>query len=217
MSYFNCFGDPEHIQIAARWINDDEERSLLPKRYGWSMGDLKITVAGHVLTRNHTNGDTADYMSWYLLPLVVWLIENWTHIFSTDDSKWSSPKTRSAAMEVSLDLERLLHLEDSTEYDHVSEWWHRHALRSVDSSIPYPDVFFRRIVDHIEVSWLIDRDIGRTPSDYSVLLSVADVENTFMSFLIWVTASANVQHHEDILVLHSLRDRLHKLAHRILA
>lgn len=215
MTDFNYFGDPEYIQIAARWVND-EERSSLPKRYGWSMGDLKITVAGHVLTRNNTNGDPVDYMSWYLMPLAEWLIQNWTHIFSTDDSKWSSPKIRSAAVDVSRDLERCLHLEDSADYDHVSEWWCSHALRSVDSSIPYPDVFFRRIVDHIEVSWLTDGDIGVTPSDYSVLLPVAEVENALMSFLIWLAASANVKHHEDIRVLHSLRDRLHKLAYRIL-
>ncbi len=52
MSEFKLFGDPDRFQLAIRWADDREPRSRRPSRHGWSMGDIKITVAGQVLTRS---------------------------------------------------------------------------------------------------------------------------------------------------------------------
>lgn len=78
MSEFISFGSPDRFEIAARWSTDREQRARLPLEEGWSTGDLRITVGGQVLTEHRFGAQSKDYLSWYLSPVIQWLMASWT-------------------------------------------------------------------------------------------------------------------------------------------
>lgn len=156
MNEFQRFGSPDLFEIAARWTEDAEPRERLPLESGWSTGDLKITVGHHVLTARRLGDTNSDYISWYLSPLMDWLILQWTWLFHEEEFSWPDRSGAPAALVAHAALGRSIASSDGgerNEYRAVQAWWMRHALRAADSSALYPDVCFRRVGDDIEVSW----------------------------------------------------------------
>ena len=81
--------------------------------------------------------------------------------------------------------------ESRVEYEKVRAWWQRHALRAADSSALYPDVYFRRLGNEIEISWTARQPV-HAPDGFGfaltpgiAILPVAEVVQPLWQALEW--------------------------------
>ena len=157
MAEFMTFGNPERFEIAFRWCKDSEPRDRRPLAHGWSMGDLRITVAGQVLTQNKRGQRTHRYISWYLSPFFSWLASNWLHLLHEERPGWNEDSAAPAAAVCRQTLYRFITAEDENGrkiYGAAQDWYFRHGIRTAAEGGLFPDLFIRRLSDDIEVSWL---------------------------------------------------------------
>jgi len=220
MNDFIRFGSPELFEIAARWTGDAEPRERLPLEDGWSTGDLQITVGNQILTARQFGGEQRTYVSWYLSPLMDWLIRQWTWLLHEEAYAWAEQSDAPAATAVFAALGRsIAGLDDAEreEYKNIQSWWMRHALRAADSSALYPDVCFRRIGDEIEVSWGGRQPI-HAPEGFAFLLApgyatfdVRAVAQPLWQFLDWGLHNAPTVGQNDLQILIDLRARFQRL------
>jgi len=214
MTEFQRFGSPDLFEIAARWTTDDEPRDRLPEDGGWSTGDLRLTVRHQVLTARSLGGEERGHVSWYLYPLVKWLIAHWTRLFHEEAYSWPDRSGAPAATATHAALLRTIASGDPDqrrEYQEVQAWWMRHALRASDSSALYPDVFFRRVADDIEVSWG-GRQPDFVPEGFVLTLSpgyasfaVEVVARPLWQFVEWALETAPAEAGTDARVVDDLK------------
>lgn len=149
-------GDPSRFAIALRWVADSEPRSQRPTAHGWSMGDLRITVGGTVITRSTHRGRVQGHVGWYLSPLIDWLATNWTFLLHEEDFDWQEPTGLPAAVACRKALHTWINADDPVgreRYRAVQAWYRRHGLRAVAEGGLFPDLFIRRLMDDAELSW----------------------------------------------------------------
>lgn len=149
---FAVFGNPSRFEVAVRWARDSESRDKLPARHGWSMGDIRITIAGQIVTQS-TRG---KHVGWYLAPLFDWMASNWAALLHEEDFSWPDRTGAPAVLACHKALDRYIALPDDTArkiYRAAQGWYLRHALRSAAEGGLFPDLFIRRISDDIELSW----------------------------------------------------------------
>ncbi|MBN2751074.1 MAG: ImmA/IrrE family metallo-endopeptidase [Rhodospirillaceae bacterium] len=137
-------------------------------------------------------------MSWYLLPLFEWLAKNWVSLLHEERFAWLENSAVPAATAAFLRLRRLIGASDDesqAEYAKARAWWQRHALRAADSSALYPDIFFRRFEDNIEISWTARQPV-HAPDGFRfastpgvATLPVPDVAGPLWEALAWVGAT----------------------------
>ena len=94
---WTTFGDPSRFELGVRWRRDSEPRARRPKVYGWSIGDLRITVAGRQVTRNRRGVAAQSYVSWYLFPVCLWIADNWAELLHEEDFAWPKGASLPAA------------------------------------------------------------------------------------------------------------------------
>ena len=220
MTQFAEFGDPARFEIALRWTEDREPRERRPAHGGWSMGELRLTVGGHVLTRHEQGSQTADAAGWYLLPFFEWLARRWPALLHEEHFAWRENSAAPAATAAFFALRRLIDAEEQTEqakYGEVHAWWERHALRAADASALVPDVVLRRLGDTIEISWTA-RQPTHAPGGFRVVLApgvatlpVADVAGPLWKALAWAVSTPKDLSSADRLSLKLLEDRLAQL------
>lgn len=202
MTAFALFGDPARFEIALRWLPDDEPREHRPAHGGWSMGELRLTVGHHVLTRHLQAGQAREAMRWYLLPLFEWLCANWTHMLHEERFSWMENGWAPAAPTVLAALKRWIATAEPSarqSYRDAHAWWSRHALRAADPSALYPDVVFRRLGEDVEVSWTARQPIC-PPNGFrlelapgAAVLPMADVAGPLWEALAWAVSASHPQ------------------------
>jgi hypothetical protein len=107
---------------------------------------------------------------WYLLPMVEWLIDNWDALFHEE----RLPLTNiglSAAEAMRLTRIPPVSLKDIDEFqwlDTWAEWWSRHCIRSSRAGGLFPDLYFRRYRDRLEISTGAEQLLG-IPEDFVFL------------------------------------------------
>lgn len=220
MNDFYRFGAPGLFEIAARWIHDEEPRERRPKTSGWSMADLQITVGHQILTARRFEDGERNHISWYLYPVLDWLIQQWTWIFHEEAYSWDEKSGAPAAMASFAALGRTIGSSDESEraeYRAIRGWWMRHALRAADSSALYPDICLRRVGDEVEISWS-SRQPDFAPEGLSLVLSpgfatlaVDSVVLPLWDFINWAVKSAPVSDPDDKPVVDELKKRLQRL------
>lgn len=221
MTTLRTFGDPERFAITLDWAEDRDDRGEMPAHGGWSMGMLRLTIGGYVLTRHERAAVTHDQITWYLLPLFEWLAENWISLLHEERFAW---RENSAAPSATAAFFALRHLIDAQDADGRSEyrarraWWMRHALRAADSSALYPDLFWRRLGDDVELSWTARQPVYApdgfrfTLEPGAATLPVDDVAGPLWTALTWFADTAPVTRPEDRAALDRLRSRLAALS-----
>ena len=150
-----CFGDPAIFEISLAWFEDPEPMSTRPVEVGWSSGDMRIVVAGQVLTTHTWPAVPQDRVRWYLAPVFRWLAASWTWLLHEERFAWNDNQALAAAPAVSEALRRHFGAadRDDSPYPAIQSWWARHALRAADASALYPDLVVRRLEDDVELSW----------------------------------------------------------------
>jgi Zn-dependent peptidase ImmA (M78 family) len=197
MTEFASFGDPRKFAVAVRWANDSEPRGRRPARFGWSMGDLKITIAGRTITQSRRGTATQSHTGWYLFPLFDWLASNWGYLLHEEDFCWTERSSAPALVACRRALERWIGETDEVgrnTYRDIQGWYRRHALRACSAGGLFPDLFIRRFFDDIELSWSPHAPLF-APEGYSyvtepgsALLPVGDVAGPLWEALNWAVS-----------------------------
>lgn len=152
---FVTFGSPNRFEIAIRSRRQRRPEDW-PLGYGWSLGDLRLTIGGHVITRNVHNGQSSDFSTWYLLPIFEWLADNWVALLHEEDFDWIERSPATAAAIVPRVLAEVMGKDDEpavARFDAAQRWRERHGLRSAANGGMLPDLYIRRFLDTIELSW----------------------------------------------------------------
>lgn len=221
MTYMAKFGDPARFEIAIGWSEDREPRNRRPTHGGWSTGELCLTVGNYILTRHEYNGKTNDAVKWYLLPVLEWIAKNWVYLFHEERFEWHENSISPAATAVFFQFRRFIDTCDASgeaAYTKIQNWWGRHALRAADSSALYPDIFIRRLVDEIEISWT-GRQPAYAPDGFQLMLvpgaatlSVAAVAGPLWEMLAWAVSCHPVLNAEDGQSISDLEQAINKLS-----
>jgi Zn-dependent peptidase ImmA (M78 family) len=207
MNEFANFGDPEKLAISVRWVRDSEPRSRRPAHFGWSIGDLKITIVGHTITQSRRGSSThQSYASWYLFPLFDWLARNWAALLHEEDFSWVEKSSAPALVACRRALERWIGETDDAgkrTYQEVQAWYRRHALRAPSEGGLLPDLFIRRFFDEIELSWspqpplFAPEGFSYTVEPGTARLPVADVAGPLWEALNWAVRMSPALSPED--------------------
>jgi Zn-dependent peptidase ImmA (M78 family) len=116
-----------------------------------SWGAFSLWARGINLTAHADSGNTFESVSWYLLPLLEWIVASWDALLheerlpcrvAADDAAQSLAATAFAPPTASPSWESDWQI-----------WWRRHALQAARHGGPYPDVVLRRWRDEVEISW----------------------------------------------------------------
>ena len=199
MTAWSRFGARETFAVEARLIADPDLASA-PTGEAWSYGEWRLFVRGRCLTRNTgPDGAPRDEVRWYLAPLMNWLAANWMPLFHEQrpPAALGDHENLIVAFEQG---ERLL-LEDerpaaSGQRAAMQEWRGRHALWSGAAGGVFPNVWFRRQSDLLEVSFDPGAVVG-APSGLefqfnrgAVLVDVAAAAAALDGLLTWGASHA---------------------------
>jgi Zn-dependent peptidase ImmA (M78 family) len=220
MSEFANFGDPEKFAISVRWASDSEPRSRRPSDFGWSVGDLKITVGGRTITESQRGGTIQSYSSWYLFPFFDWLATNWAALFHEEDFAWNEKSSAPAIVACHRALERSIGETDDAgriTYQKIQAWYRRHALRAASEGGLLPDLFIRRFLDDIELSWSPHAPLF-APEGFTFVvepgtarLSVSDVVVPLWESLNWAATTHGAIGNNDQASVARLKRKIDKL------
>ena len=197
MPEWTRFGNPAKIEIGIRWVDDSEPQGLRPARYGWSMGQLDLRVAGVSVAATTLNGKRQPYVGWYLSPFLDWLTTNWTALLHEERFPWPNRGSAPAAIACNRALDEWIAAEDPPGQEHYAQaqsWYFRHGLRTAAAGGIFPDLFIRRLADDIELSWS-GAPMEFTPAGLAfesgsgqALLPVHEVAETLWSTLQWAVS-----------------------------
>jgi Zn-dependent peptidase ImmA (M78 family) len=147
-------GDTSRFAVKMAFAEDKSEISL-PLEMTASWGSFEIWIRGANLCAHVEEGEALDAVHWYLLPLLEWLVDNWNALLHEErlpvrnagqDAVASLYRTRFPAASLSEDS-ALAHDED------WYAWRQRHAIHAARDGGLFPEIFFRRWEDQVEVSW----------------------------------------------------------------
>ncbi|WP_294338239.1 ImmA/IrrE family metallo-endopeptidase [uncultured Sphingomonas sp.] len=221
---FASFGDPSRFEIAMRWRSDAEPRQRRPAEYGWSMGDLRLTIGNTVLSGNATGESPREFVSWYLLPIAQWFADNWIDLLHQADFPWHEFSAAPAVAVVGRKLRSLIDARDAAgreEYRKAQAWRDAHALNSASNGGLLPDLYIRRYLDTIELSWTAATPLF-APNQFRftsgrglAYLAVKDVAVPLWNALQWVAHSGENYDLEETerAALNRLTNKLKDLSH----
>ena len=217
------FGSPEKIQIGIRWVDDPEPQGRRPARYGWSMGQLDLRVAGVSVTATTLNGERQPYVGWYLSPFLDWLATNWAALLHEERFPWPNRGSAPAAIACNRALEEWIAAEDPPGQEHYAQaqsWYFRHGLRTAAAGGIFPDLFIRRLADDIELSWsgasmeFTRAGLAFESGSGQALLPVHEVEETLWSTLQWAIShppKSSAEYSENIAALENKVESLRRI------
>jgi len=217
MTEFAVFGAPERFEIAVRWTRDAESRAHRPAAHGWSMGDLRITVANRTLTHSSRGGRQQKHVGWYLGPVFDWIASNWVDLLHEEDFTWRERSGAPAVVACHRALDRTIGEKDPigrASYRSTQAWYLRHALRSASEGGLFPDLFIRRLADDIELSWSSEPPtfapdgIGFAVEPGQARFPVEDVAGPLFDVLTWAASQPPDLAEDDRPLWRSLADKI---------
>ena len=149
------FGQTGRFELGLRWVEDEEPVRRRPVGYGWSMGELQISVAGVPLTGTRLGSHARSYVRWYVAPVLEWLATNWSALLHEERVPWRRTGAP-AAVECRQAFDRWIAATDDfgqRRLARVQHWYRKHGLRSAAAGGVFPDLFVRRLADDVELSW----------------------------------------------------------------
>jgi len=217
MSEFATFGDPKRFAISVRWASDGEPRARRPAGHGWSTGDVKITIANQVLTHSQRSGAQQSHVGWYLAPLFNWIAANWAALLHEEDFAWNERSGAPAVVACHRALDKWIGARDPegrARYKEVQAWYYRHAIRSAAEGGLFPDLFMRRFLDDIELSWSAEPPLF-APDGFSFVvepglarLPIEEVATPLWEVLAWVASEPPKLDNDDHASWRALSDRI---------
>lgn len=213
MTAWSTFGDPKSFAIQARLVDDPTPRGG-PEAYGWSYGDWRLFVRGRSLTRHsRPNGEIREEVRWYLGPLLQWLGEVWSPLFHEQRPPASIGEHENLIVAFEQG-ERIL-LDDEGDSARVlrsemQDWRRRHSIWAGSAGGVFPNVWFRRQSDLIEISYDPGPTVG-SPAGLefqfnrgAALIDVGVVARVMSEWLQWGRRTAASRNHANFIPLLSV-------------
>ncbi len=208
MMAWSTFGEPRSFAIQARMIEDPDGCSG-PEAYAWSYGEWRLIVRGRSLTRHsRPNGEMRDEVRWYLAPLLQWLERVWSPLFH---EQWPPASIGDHEnLVVAFEQGERVLLDDESETagqlrTEMQAWRQRHSIWSAAAGGVFPNVWFRRQSDLMEISYDPGPTVG-APSGLefqfnrgAALVDVGNVAQALSGFLEWGHALGNARHRHDFI------------------
>jgi Zn-dependent peptidase ImmA (M78 family) len=148
-----------------------------------SWGWFRLFADDINLCQHVANSELSDRVHWYLLPLLEWFVENWDSLLHETKLPSSFVDALSARQGFrTFNPYRTTGAEDTEISDNddeerdaaVFDWAERHCIRASAEGGIFPDVFFRRARNEIEISWGHTRVQG-APNDLRFLAPAGQV------------------------------------------
>lgn len=181
------FGDASEFALRISLSSDPHPADADPLAVS-SWGSVELWVAGRCLTRN-VRDDTSqsDGVTWQLLPLLRWLERGAVRLLNEEPfpSLMTTERIGSGAHwleETERPFVTLRVREENAWFERRDDWWRHHALRRAFPGAAAPNVFLRRLGEHVEVSWdntsrpATRSDVTFVEAEGATLVSVAAVD-----------------------------------------
>ena len=154
-------GDTSAFAIKIAFMDDPDEGQGAPADVSLSWGAFQIWVNGWNLCAHLEEGERVESAHWYLLPLLEWFVREWNPLLHEErlpckaaDEAWTGLR------ETRFPPPALDEGEEAEWESSWHGWWSRHSIQAAREGGIFPDVFFRRFQDSIEVSWGDSRSQG---------------------------------------------------------
>lgn len=149
------FGDRGEFALIVSLGVDPHPSGQVARDLPW--GSLEIWARGRCLTESILEGSVSQGVRWNLLPVLEWLLEVGIRLVNEDPyprfSKGRAVSDGSSWYDATLSPPMLSPEAERRWFLRRSEWRHHHALRRAAEGVALPNVVFRRLGDHVEVSW----------------------------------------------------------------
>ena len=133
--------------------------NIEPERSANSWGEWRLWVVNVNLCalQFETKAGTVEVqeVQWFLAPLFRWIVDNWMPLLHEKrlppGGRLGDSRPRSARGAYLSMLQSAG--DDFFKFSSWQEWGARHSLRAASEGGIFPDVFFQRMEDEIEISW----------------------------------------------------------------
>ena len=155
---FITFGDTANFGLQLRLI-PEQACEIEPEQSVNSWGEWRLWVANVNLCTLQIGTKAGmvevEEARWFLAPFFRWIVDNWMPLLHEKrlppggrlgDSRPRSARAAYLAMLQSAG-------DDFSRFHGWQEWAVRHSLRAASEGGIFPDVFFQRMEDEIEISW----------------------------------------------------------------
>ncbi len=167
MSKRQRFGDPSRFAIDMEFLPDPHNGRGASPAQAASWGAFRLWVRGRNLCEHRAQDALHDAATWYLLPFLTWLAENWDPLFH--EQRLPEAMQPKSARHAYLGAVRATLGDPDPQVEHRAiawqQWWERHGLRSCREGGLFPDIFIRRLLDFVELSWG-NQDLPGAPGDF---------------------------------------------------
>ncbi len=164
-------GDPTQLALKLSFLRNPhgaDDKAVPEEAASW--GSFELWVGGENLCAHLEQGEVLSASHWYILPLLEWFTVNWDVLFHEERLALKNAGT-SAADNMARTKSPPLTLKEFDEFSWMDEWaswWDRHSFRSRREGGLFPDVYFRRYRDTLEVSTGAENLVG-IPDDFTFL------------------------------------------------
>lgn len=150
-------GDPDRVSLRMSLFPDPQPAPTGEPEIDASWGEVVLWVNGRNLTTNRVWGDEHEGIQWYLLPLLEWLVENWSPLLHEERPAGLTEVDDAAHALLGRRMPRALSLEEAASwFEQKQDWLLRHDVASAAEGGRFPTLLIRRLRGDIEFSWSND-------------------------------------------------------------
>lgn len=146
--YEKLAGDTEAFALRIGFDRDPDAGKGATQEESESWGHFQIWVEGRNLCAHWEDGEYAESVHWYMLPLLEWVTTNWDFLLHEERLPGKPAPDEAWAL-----LYGLRRSDDGVEEDYVFDWAARHSFMAAREGGLFPDLVVRRSRDMLEFSW----------------------------------------------------------------
>src|SRR5689334_1321082 len=157
-------GDTAVFAVEISFVQDPDDGAAQDPDVAASWGKLKLWVGGRNLASHSVGGELSDGVTWYLLPLLEWLAENWEPLLHEErlPVRNEADCAATSLQETAPPYERTT--AETAQWELAWDaWWRRHSLQAAREGGLFPEIILRRLRDRIEASWGTAPPAGSRP------------------------------------------------------
>lgn len=148
-------GSTDLFAIRLSFSPDPDEGIAIGREESASWGRLQLWVKGQNLCAHVDQGELIQGIHWYLLPFLEWVANSWNPLLHEERlPNRNIGDSAAESLAVTRNAPALASEVDISEWDQEwYDWYQQHSLRAARNGGIFPNIVFRRLRDHIEVSW----------------------------------------------------------------
>lgn len=139
------------LNMQLRFVNDPAGTTSAPEELVASWGDIEIHVGDENLTAYIDGQNVYRAVSWYALPVLEWLAQNWDALLH--EERTPHPINAQLASQAPWILGAHIDNDDLSAENRWYEWWKRHDMSSAREGGMLPQILIRRRRSLVEFSW----------------------------------------------------------------